>query len=244
MCDRAVGVEFTDSFLAVDCWEKCWSGTHLSLAVTAAVLLCLYTPLAVINRPYWQGLHHSLHIRGSVVGLLSKGLFQLTLITVFVCFRSSYSTVHAVFYLTASVLYTVLLFFIRTYNYDRLNLWEKLTMSGVCIYGVLGCIRTQSSLIPSEWLCGIIYITFSILYITGVVLQCVLHKYRSLLFRAKEDRYDIIKFAFTFGLTAQRHLQTFQNKRRISRVESSEQLCSNSNPQTPHRIPHINLHTQ
>jgi hypothetical protein len=54
--------------------------------------------------------------------------------------------------------------------------------------------------------------SFALLLVVGLCLQFFLPKYRAMLVRQKDDRYDIIKFAFTFGALAQTHLQNFKSK--------------------------------
>ena len=243
VCDRATGPAYTDSFLAVDCWERCWSGTHLRLSIVSALLLCLYTPFAVLTRPVWQDLHPSLHIKGSVIGLLSKAVLQLFLIASFVSLRAKYPTVHAVVYLLFTGLYSIWLFFITPYNYERLNLWEKIAMLAVCIYALFGLIKVTFPATPSIWMHISLYSSYLILFLVGATLQCLLSRYHSMLIRTKEDRYDIIKFAFTFGLHAQRHLQLFHAKCKQSKqtMSSGPLFCT---VQTPRRVPQTAIQMQ
>ena len=88
-------------------------------------------------------------------------------------------------------------------------------MLGLLCYAALGMAQVNGAQSPyslSIWgsICGL-------LFIVGLLAQRVIPRFRSLLVREKEDRYDIIKFAFTFGLHAQAHLQRFKDKRAASR---------------------------
>jgi len=241
VCDRATGPGFSDSFLAADCWERCWQGRHLSLAIVSAGLLCIYTPIAILSRPFWQDLHPGLHVKGSPMLLVAKAFMQLALIATFVSLRTTHPTWHAILYFCISGAYTVLIHFLRPYNYERLNLWERLSMLAVCYYALLGVLKTHTSSISDLYTTVSLAVALSLLLILGLFLQCLHPKYQSQLVRGKEDRYDIIKFAFTFGISAQRHLQAFQTKQRFSRICIEEPT-----PQVLRRVPlpSINLASQ
>ncbi|CAG9319519.1 unnamed protein product [Blepharisma stoltei] len=51
VCDHSIGENFTDSFLAFDCFYFCWKDEHLYYAIFSFIALIAYEPLAVFCRP-------------------------------------------------------------------------------------------------------------------------------------------------------------------------------------------------
>jgi len=234
VCDRATGPAFTASFLAVDCWERCWSGTHLRLALVSAMLLCLYVPLAVFTRPLWQQCQSRLHIKANPRTFLAKSALQLVLIAAYVTLPPNYPALHAGLYLSANAAYTVFSLTVKPYNYERINLWERLTLLLVLIYSVLGVLKQANC--TDVWLILAFLLAVLILCALGLALEVLVPRYRSLLVRQRDDRYDIIQFAFTFGRIAQLHLQAFRAKHR-STHEAMNSRAFESVQQTIRRVP-------
>lgn len=141
VCDKATGPSFTDSFMTMDCWERCWSGTHLRFSLVSGVLLGIYVPLAVFSRPHWQQHQTRLHIKANPRTLLGKSVLQLVLIAAYVSLPFNYPLLHALLYLSSNVTYTVFSLTTKPYNYERANLWERLTLISVLLYGILGILK-------------------------------------------------------------------------------------------------------
>lgn len=51
VCDESIGNDFSDSFLAKDCYQFCWTGYHNVYAILSGIALLSYQPLAVFCRP-------------------------------------------------------------------------------------------------------------------------------------------------------------------------------------------------
>ena len=151
--------------------------------------------------------------------ILVKSSLQLYLIAAYTTLSGSYPLVHAILYLSLVTLYTVCTFIIKPYNYERLNLWERVGTLAVLLYGIFGLLKQLN--IPSHWLILSFLLSLLLFTVSGLVLQVLIPQYRSLLIQKRDDRYDIIQFAFTFGRAAQRHLQAFRYKHRPIREEQS-----------------------
>jgi hypothetical protein len=165
----------------------------------------------MITRPYWQHTQDELHVKANGRDLMGKSLLQVCLASAYVSLLPSDSALHACFFVAASVLYALFVFLKKTYNYGRVNLWARLQMIGVVCYGATGLVQQYSS--EQATLSYIILMVLSsILVVVGVAAQTCIPAYCSLLTREKNDKYDIIKFAFTFGKLAQEHLQNFRQK--------------------------------
>jgi len=118
-CYRSTGAYFTASFLNRDCFERCWSGTHLKFAVCAGLLLVIYVPVAIFTRPIWQETQESLHVKILPFSLLVKTVFQSLLVAVSVALKDYYPTAHAVVYLALVLSYLFFVSLLKPYNYDR-----------------------------------------------------------------------------------------------------------------------------
>jgi hypothetical protein len=212
-CHQATGPTLTDSFLHRDCYVKCWQNAHLAYLSLSAVFLCAYTPLALFTRPLWQELQLSLHVKYEAFDLLVQPVLLCILAAAQVSLQVLSPLAHSVVYTAAVTAYLVLLILKRPLNYERASLWRRLLIAGVVVNGAMGIVERVLDGVQSELLMGISGAFYAALLLTGVTLQLLVSRYSSKLVRAKEDRYDIIKFAFTFGKLAEQHLQAFKNKR-------------------------------
>jgi len=101
----------------------------------------------------------------------------------------------------------------------------------VVLYGIVGLIGVLSDIQTSLLAVGLQGAAFAVLGLLGVLIQVFVKKYRSCLTKKVEDKSDIIKFAFTFGALAQRHLANYRGKRQeaaansevVSRVPNNSQ---------------------
>lgn len=118
-CYRSTGDHFTASFLNRDCFERCWTGTHLKFAVFAGLLLVIYVPIAVFTRPIWQEMQENLHVKILPFSLLVKTAFQSILVAVSVALKAYYPTLHAVAFLVLVFAYFSFISLLKPYNYDR-----------------------------------------------------------------------------------------------------------------------------
>ncbi len=94
-------------------------------------------------------------------------------------------------------------------------------MTAVFLYGILGLIH--QNIFAGVWLILTFLITALLLFTLGLALQVLVLKYPSLLIRVKEDRYDIILFAFTFGQTSCTYQPSIPSMLNPSRLESEKQ---------------------
>ena len=217
-CYRAVGENYTDSFLNRDCAEMCWSGKHLYYASIAAVCLAIYTPIAVFTRPLWQDLQPNLHLKALPLYLMLKSVLQIVLISASATLKFSYQTAHAIVNLVLISAYFCFLLKFRAFNYARATLWHFLMIIALWLYGLIGLLHGYfPSVQPSLWVATLLAV-YGALAALGLLLQTFRKQYRSLLKRQKgPDRSDIIKFGFTFGSLATFHLGNFQSKLKLSK---------------------------
>lgn len=81
------------------------------------------------------------------------------------------------------------------------------------MYGILSFTTQLSETFSMESAGICLAVSYGLLAAIGLALQFLLPKYQSLLARVKEDRYDIIRYVFTYDDNAQRHLRNFREKR-------------------------------
>lgn len=222
-CYRSTGSAYTDSYLNRDCYEKCWSGKHLSLCILSAVILLLHIPTVFFTQSLWEELQPSLHIR-SWPGSLCLKLVTQTLLSLAYASTHDYSpAAHALIYTIVVSVYFLSILLVRPYNYERVNLWARILVLAALVYGVIGTINVWFG--PMPWSEIAVIAAFLVLLVTGQLLQVVIKRYRSLLQRKVDDKSDIIKFAFTFGSVARAHLYRYMEKQKQSReVGSTETL--------------------
>ncbi|CAG9332934.1 unnamed protein product [Blepharisma stoltei] len=200
ICDQSIGNNFTDSFLAQDCYYFCWKDEHLAYAICSVLALIAYEPLAVFCRPLWQELQPLLHVKATPLFLMVKTMAQIALIAMNKTVKRAQSTLHGGLFIAVMIFYIIFLFKFKSYNYSRFSLWQTLVSIAVVWLAFLS--------ILAQWTGGNPIIMTSIL-ILGLVIIALIglyiqhKKYPSLLFRKKgQDESNLFKFAFTFGKTS------------------------------------------
>ncbi|CAG9332938.1 unnamed protein product [Blepharisma stoltei] len=197
LCDQSIGNNFTDSFLAQDCYYFCWKDEHLAYAILSIFALIAYEPLAVFCRPLWQELQPLLHVKAIPLFLMVKTMIQITLVVMNKTVKRAQSTLHGVLFVLVMILYIIFLFKFKPYNYPRFSWWQILVLIGVLWLAILSIIAQSFGGDPFI-LTSILIFGLIIIALIGVYVQH--KKYPSLLFRRKgQDTTNLFKFAFTFG---------------------------------------------
>ena len=83
----------------------------------------------------------------------------------------------------------------------------------VMMYAIVGLIGVLSDIQTSQVAVVLQSCGFAVIAAVGLLFQVFSKKYCCYLIRKREDKSDIIKFAFTFGKLAQRHLANYQARR-------------------------------
>lgn len=104
ICDHAVGytsLEYATSVLARDCYEYCWSKSHVIYVIFALLSLAFYIPSAIRLRPVWSDYQNFLH-KTFPVFLVVKSIVQVTLICLNKTLKQWYPVVNSVLFLCIS----------------------------------------------------------------------------------------------------------------------------------------------
>ncbi|CAG9332932.1 unnamed protein product [Blepharisma stoltei] len=197
LCDQTIGDNFTDSFLAQDCYFFCWTGEHLTYTILSVFALIAYEPLAVFCRPLWQELQPYLHVKAVPLFLMVKTMVQIILIAMNKTVKRAQSILHGILFILAMFFYIIFLFKFKPYNYPRFSWWQALVSTGVVWFAIIS-IAAQCIGGTPLILVFILILGLAIIAIIGVYVQQ--KKYPSLLFRNKgQDTSNLFKFAFSFG---------------------------------------------
>ncbi|CAG9332933.1 unnamed protein product [Blepharisma stoltei] len=197
LCDQSIGDNFTDSFLAQDCYYFCWKDEHLAYAILSVFALIAYEPLAVFCRPLWQELQTLLHVKAVPLFLMVKTIVQITLVVMNKTVKRAESTTHGGLFIAVMVLYIIFLFKFKPYNYPRFSWWQTLISIAVVWLAFLSIIAQNIGGSPLI-LTSILVSGLIIIALIGVYVQH--KKYPSLLFRKKgQDASNLFRFAFSFG---------------------------------------------
>ncbi|CAG9331229.1 unnamed protein product [Blepharisma stoltei] len=199
VCDEAIGNNFTDSFLAKDCYQFCWKETHIIYVILSILALITYEPLAVFCRPLWQEFQNQLHVKTLPLFLMIKTVIQVSLIVMNKTIKRAQSTAHAVLFIVVIALYTLFIHKYKPYNYQRYSWWEFITLVAVLWISILAIIHTVVDDSSPAWIVTL----FAGWIIIGTYGYLVMRKkYPSLLYRAKgHDTSALFQFAFTFKNT-------------------------------------------
>ena len=213
ICDKAIGSSYSSSILARDCYYTCWSGTHLGFAISAFIFLVVFTLFVAWTRINQQNSHSDLHLKAYSAHITAHTVLQTSLIAGSVALKPFPPLYYSVLYcagMSGMAMFTCIR---KGFNYERVNLWYKLVTFVGSSYGIMGLFALQYST-TSHFYWQITAAGEGLaLIILLITAQICVKKYKSLLLRVQDDRYDMIKFAFTCGKRAKQHLRTFQSKR-------------------------------
>lgn len=203
LCYNATSSALTDSFLNADCYERCWQGWHFAYALSSGLILVLFIPFSVFTRPLWQGLQRAGNVKQSPPALMLKSQVQLALVTVSTTLQTQYPQAHAAVFFTLMSAFAVSTCLIKHFNYERMNLWYGLAMQGVLLYTLCGYLSNYVESASVIWLAIACLAVCVLLVITGIVLQLLLPRFASKLYRRKpKDLRGLFTFAFTGGQRA------------------------------------------
>ncbi|CAG9316739.1 unnamed protein product [Blepharisma stoltei] len=199
VCDQSISDDFTDSFLASDCFYFCWKDAHLYYAILSCFALIAYEPLAVFCRPLWQELQPMLHVKTLPLFLMVKTVVQSIFIGLNKTLKRSQDIAHGAVFILLMICYLVFVFKVHPYNYGRYNWWQGLSLVGVVwlsFWSTIAIWMKDQSI--SYVFLIILVVGWIALAIIGFYVQ--IKKYPSLLFSQKSrDTSMLFKFAFTFG---------------------------------------------
>jgi len=118
-CTKATGNSFSSSFLDSDCFEGCWSGSHIAFLVGCSVVLLAYISVTIFSCPIWQEQQPSLHIRTQPLPLLVKTVLQIVLAILYQCLAFTYPDAHICIFLGFVSVYFLFLLRYPLFNYSR-----------------------------------------------------------------------------------------------------------------------------
>jgi hypothetical protein len=201
VCDQAYtesgDPEMTDSILARDCHENCWTGVHVYYAPMSFIGLVLYVPLAVYSRPIWQEYKVDIHVKAVPLHLMVKTTIQMLYIVLNKTVYRYAETAHAILFLLFQSSYVYFNYKISGFNYDRVWFWNVLTLIAVLWIATLATLDNNTGQ-HIAWVC-LLFIGFVGIIVFGLIMQ---RRYPSMLYRPKPKDSSRI-FRFGFGRTIQ-----------------------------------------
>jgi len=194
-CVRAVGPDFSDSYLQADCYERCWQDGHIVYVSISSVILLLYLPAAVVLKPLWQEIQPTLNIKAGPVFLMLQSMHQVCVLLLSKAVRRTSALVHCCLFLglTAALLAFSLL--TQSYNYRRTLFWYVLGLIALEWSSLLSLVSTLSNAAPNGLLIGLLAGGWGAIVLFGSIYQRL--RIPSLLYRKKgvDTRY-LFRFAF------------------------------------------------
>ncbi|CAG9328930.1 unnamed protein product [Blepharisma stoltei] len=220
VCDQSIGNNFSDSFLAKDCNQFCWQGSHIIYVILSILALLTYEPLAVFCRPLWQEFQSQLHVKTSPTFLMVKTGVQISLIVMNKTVKRAQATAHGFLFVLILALYDIFIFKKYPYNYPRFSWWQFISIIGVAW---LSFLSTMNLLIgDNEAFYWVVLVFLGWINLCGIGLYVQWKKYPSLLFRPKgNDQSILFDFAFRFGKAAEKSIiRLNSSKKRTNPPES------------------------
>ena len=107
-----------------DCYTRCWEGSHAIFIIMATIAIVCYEPIAAYSRPLWQQSRTGINLKIQPYFLLLKTCMQILLIAIGKSLQSISPIAHGVVYTILISMFTVAIYKMRPFNYNRCNLWE------------------------------------------------------------------------------------------------------------------------
>jgi ABC-type branched-subunit amino acid transport system substrate-binding protein len=206
-CIEAHGVDessldYSDSFMFRDCYEDCWTGSHLGFAIAAGIALVIYHPVTVVTRPLWQLYETDLHILTRPTFYLQKSLVDVIIVVIRRTLRKYHQTAHAIVYLVVLGIHLGYSLVRSPYNYVKTNLWQCIALFACMWISLLSTIQMQYSTLTGSvadeaLLAGLGSLLRKLYLVLGLTVQvcCI----KGLIVTTKHPKLgSMFKFAFTF----------------------------------------------
>ena len=168
VCDHQV---LGNAYVWRDCYQTCWTRTHVKYIVLSSFAIVLYQPLAIICRPLWQEVHKDVHLKTTTTFLLMKTCFQILLITVGKALQGNFPLAHGILFTLLSCFFTVTTYKYRAFNYDRCDLWELVSLASLTFYSILATFSFIGDKRNFGWVIGLLF-GWLIIVAVGYGIQC------------------------------------------------------------------------
>jgi hypothetical protein len=193
-CDQSLDGTIAQSVLYQDCYQTCWTQHHIAYAVVSGIFILIYQPLAVFLRPVWQDYLPLLHVKALPSYLTFKSAFQVLLIVLNKTLKRYYAFAHGIVFLCLIIIYEAILLTFKAYNYERVNLWQKIGIATV-IWLAFTTVLYDSGVGEGYILLPLLFIGWVLMILIGLWIQ--IKKYPSLLYRKpQKDLQRIIRWMF------------------------------------------------
>ena len=148
VCDhRAQGHDY----IWRDCYTKCWEGEHKKYIIMSSIAIVCYEPIAAYSRPLWQQSRTGLNLKIKPFFLLLKTCCQILLIAIGKSLQSTSPIAHGIVYTILISVFTVLIYILKPFNYNRCNLWELSSMIAVSYLSFLATLSNVKSPTHVGW---------------------------------------------------------------------------------------------
>ena len=154
VCDHQV---LGNAYVWRDCYQTCWTKTHVKYIVLSSFAIVLYQPLAIICRPLWQEVPKDVHLKTTTTFLLMKTCFQILLITVGKALQGNFPLAHGILFTLLSCFFTVTTYKYRAFNYDRCDLWELVSLASLSFYSILATLSFIGDKKNFGWVIGLLF---------------------------------------------------------------------------------------
>ena len=163
-CSYSTGDSLQDSYLDRDCKVYCYKNKHLKYSYASGIGIFFYLIISIINRPYWDSQQVCLSIQTKVEYYSAQSIFQVSIVLI-----NSILSMHQDRYIGfaiagISVLFLIATQFMKTYNYGRGCLIQK-----VCLCLVIWCQTLESFFNYAEQ-----KILFCSIYLAGILIIVII----------------------------------------------------------------------
>jgi ABC-type branched-subunit amino acid transport system substrate-binding protein len=139
-----------------DCYTKCWEGEHKKYIIMSSIAIICYEPIAAYSRPLWQESRTGLNLKIKPFFLLLKTCYQILLIAIGKSLQSSSPMAHGVVYTILISIFTVCIYKIQPFNYNRCNLWELSSMIAVSYLSFLATLSYAKEPTHIAWFIALV----------------------------------------------------------------------------------------
>ncbi|OMJ70463.1 hypothetical protein SteCoe_31559 [Stentor coeruleus] len=129
VCIEGISDEITDSFLKQDCTVMCYNHNHKAIASITSIILLVFIPLTVYNRPLWEQTKISLHIQTKSKYLILLSLCQISFAILNKTLKFYDQLYHGI--ACSLITFGLLIFTIlyRPYNYTRATISQCISLT-------------------------------------------------------------------------------------------------------------------
>ena len=195
LCEEAIGDKLEDSFIFTDCTTFCYTKKHKNFVVLGSISITFFVVSSSLSRALWETIPNSLNLRTKTFYLSCLSIFQVVLIVLRKCLKSTSESASGYSISILTLLFTLFTFVNKPYNYPVSGIFQ-ITSLCAAAWGVLCSSAFLSTGSHPVWIVLFYLGLIVIIAVGGIASRKVPKVFKSV---TDVNISDLIQFQFKKG---------------------------------------------